>query len=78
MFTVEFPYNIGTFVRVKKDNSIGTIACYDCVSDHKDSDGNQFLIVVSGYKEAWSGVYLLDELELLTDLEIDVVVKERG
>ena len=83
IFTVHFPYDIGTFVRVKEEGSeyeeIGTIACYNCVDSKKDSDGNQFLIVVSGYKEAWSGEYLLEEIELLTDEEIDNIQKiKRG
>lgn len=80
MFTVEFPYNIGTFVRIKpsferKDcnDEIGTISCYNCVADKIDCDGNQFCMVVSGYKESWCGEYLLQEIEPLTDEEIEVI-----
>ena len=82
MFTVEFPYDIGTFVRIKSNarevnnDEIGTIACYNCVDDEPDCNGDQFVVVVSGYKEAWSGEYLLQEIELLTDEEIEKVKKK--
>lgn len=73
MFTVTFPYDIGTFVRVKKDNSIGTVACYSCVNGKADSDGNQFTIFVSGYKDAWCGEYLLNMIEVLSEEEVKEV-----
>lgn len=78
MFTVEFPYNIGTFVRVKEDNFIGTIACYNCVTDSEKNDESPFLIVVSGYRDASCGEYSLDEIELLSDEEINKVLIERS
>lgn len=65
MFTVTFPVNTGTFVKTK-DGSIGTIACYQCVSE-KDNDDH--IVMVSGYKKAWCGEYLLSELEILNTVD---------
>ena len=79
MFRVEFPYDIGTFVKIKSNfretnnEDIGTIACYNCVDDEPDSNGDQFVVVVSGYKDAWCGEYLVREIELLTEEEIEKV-----
>lgn len=87
-FTVSFPYETGTFVKIsnpeferKKDNSrykdqIGTIACYNCVTGKEDGYGEQYTVVVSGYKEAWCGEYLLHELTILTQDEIDSVKRK--
>lgn len=62
MFTVRFPYDIGTFVQVNdsrrgeppkpKDywddlGDIGTISCYNCVTNSDEDD--KFVVVVSGY-----------------------------
>lgn len=86
IFTVEFPYDIGTFVQVNDDmrgqpphpkecwddlGDIGTIACYNCVDASRNDD--KFVIVVSGYKQAWCGEYLLQEIRLLTEEEIEIV-----
>lgn len=86
IFTVEFPYDIGTFVQVNDDmrgqpphpkecwddlGDIGTIACYNCVDASRNDD--KFVIVVSGYKQAWCGEYLLREIRLLTEEEIEIV-----
>lgn len=86
MFTVEFPYDIGTFVQVNNSmgeespkpkecwddlGDIGTIACYNCVDNSQIDD--KFLVVVSGYKQAWCGEYLLREIRLLTQDEIAIV-----
>ena len=68
MFTVELPYDIGTFVKVKtKNNGVqyyGTIAAYTVARDG-------WLIWVSGYKEAITGEYLPEEVELMTTEEVD-------
>lgn len=75
-FTKTFPYNTGTFVLVDLDtydekdpkkliNRLGTIACYQCV----DEDG--FIVMVSGYKNAWCGEYLLNEIRLATEEEVN-------
>ena len=75
MFTVEFPYNIGTFVEVK--GMIGTIACYSSVTSEPDEDGYQFTVFVSGYKEPWCRECLLDKIRLLTDEEVaDILIGE--
>lgn len=77
-FTKTFPYNTGTFVVIKDDSvdwnnsesllgRLGTIACYQCVSEKYD----ELLVMVSGYKDAWCGEYLLDHLRLATEKEIE-------
>lgn len=86
MFTVEFPYDIGTFVQVNDDTrgeppkpkecwddlgDIGTIACYNCVDNSQTDD--KFVVVVSGYKQAWCGEFLLREIRLLSKEEIQLV-----
>lgn len=75
-FTKIFPYNTGTFVVVNEDGvdmskpeallgRIGSIACYQCV----DED-DELLVMVSGYKDAWCGEYLLKDIRLATASEI--------
>lgn len=86
LFTVEFPYDIGTFVQVNNSmrgespkskecwddlRDIGTIACYNCVDNSQTDD--KFVVVVSGYKQPWCGEYLLRDIRLLTDDEIEIV-----
>lgn len=77
-FTKTFPYNTGTFVLVDLDtydendpkkliNRLGTIACYQCVTDNDD----ELIVMISGYKNAWCGEYLLRDIRLATDLEIN-------
>lgn len=73
MFTVELPYDIGTFMKVKnKDGSIeycGTVAAYTVADDG-------WLVWVSGYKEAVTGEYSPDEVELMTEKEIKELKKK--
>ena len=75
-FTKTFPYDTGAFVLVDLDtydendhkkliNRLGTIACYQCVNENDD-----LIVMVSGYKSAWCGEYLLNEVRLATDLEV--------
>lgn len=75
-FTKTFPYNTGTFVVVDKDDvdiskpeslrgHLGTIACYQCVDEDDD-----LIVMVSGYKDAWCGEYLLKDIRLATESEI--------
>lgn len=75
-FTKTFPYDIGTFVLVELDtyegkhprqliNRLGTIACYQCVDE-----GDELIVMVSGYKNAWCGEYLLNEIRLATEDEV--------
>ena len=87
-FTRTFPYNTGTFVIVDEDENkvdinnpetligrLGSIACYNCVNEN---DNDSFLVVVSGYKSAWCGEYLLEETRLATDLEVETYKKVMG
>lgn len=78
-FTKTFPYDIGTFVLVDLDtyddkdskkliNRLGTIVCYQCVTEEEDA----FIVMVSGYKNAWCGEYLLSEIRLATEEEVNV------
>lgn len=75
-FTKTFPYNTGTFVVVNEDGvdmskpkallgRLGSIACYQCVDEDEE-----LVVMVSGYKDAWCGEYLLKEIRLATDSEI--------
>lgn len=63
MFTVKLPLHIGTYVKVKESDFIGTIASYTIYPDG-------IFMVVSGYKEARVGEFSLDELEVLTEDDI--------
>ena len=86
-FTITFPYNTGTIVVINKEGidyskpkallgNLGTIACYNCV-DERDGD-DDFLVVVSGYKDAWCGEYLLSDIRLATESEIDTYKQLMG
>ena len=77
-FTKTFPYDTGTFVLVDFDtyddkdqkkliNRIGTIACYQCVTEKEDVG----IVMVSGYKNAWCREYLLNEIRLATEEEVN-------
>ena len=76
-FTKTFPYDIGTFVLVDLDtydsrypkkliNRLGRVTCYQCVTE-KDA----FMVMVSGYKNSWCGEYLLSEIRLATEEEVN-------
>ena len=65
-FTVNFPVDIGTFVVTDYSDvdlsnpktllgNVGTISCYQCI-DGKHTD--DFIVMVSGYKDSWCGEYL--------------------
>lgn len=73
MIHIDLPYDFGTFVKVKdvEANLIryGSVATYEVMDDG-------YLIWVSGYKEPWCGVYLPDMVELMSDDEIEVLVKK--
>jgi hypothetical protein len=73
MIHVDLPYDFGTFVKVKDEESnlirYGSVAIYEVMDDG-------YLIWVSGYKEPWRGVYLPDMVELMSDDEIEVLVKK--
>ena len=76
-FIREFPYNTGTFVVVDLDSydendsrtlltRLGSIACYQCVNED-----DELMVMVSGYKDSWCGEYLLNELKVATEEEVD-------
>lgn len=60
-FTKTFPINTGTFVVVQVGNTkrLGTVACYQCVTEEDE----EYVVMVSGYKESWCGEYLLSEVK---------------
>lgn len=77
-FTVTFPVDIGTFVIVDYKGidlskpklllgRVGTISCYQCV-DNKEDD---HLVMVSGYKDSWCGEYLLKDVLIATEDQIN-------
>ena len=67
MFTVELPYDIGTFMKVKNKHGeveyYGTVAAYTVAKDG-------WLVWVSGYKEPIAGECLPEDVELMTAEEI--------
>lgn len=76
-FTKTFPYDTGTFVVVDLDTydkndpkqlmyRLGIITCYQCINED-----DELVAMVSGYKSAWAGAYLLSEIRLATELEVD-------
>lgn len=84
-FTKTFPIDIGTFVIVDYKNidltkpkallgRLGTVSCYQCVDNDND---NEFIVMVSGYKDAWCGEYLLSEVLIATDEQVNTYKKER-
>ena len=77
MFTIELPYDIGTFVKIteplferKKSLLCGTIVGYSVFGQ------TDITIFVSGYKEPWCGEYMLSEIEIMDESEIKKL-KER-
>ena len=71
MFTVELPYDEGTFIKIvnplfdrKQPIDVGTVVGYNVFSP------TDITVHVSGYKESWYGEYMLSEIELMTDEEI--------
>jgi predicted transcriptional regulator len=74
MFTVELPYDTGTFMKVlDKDKNVeycGTVCAYTVVNQ------NDYAIWVSGYKEAVTGEFLPDQLEPMTEEEIQELKKK--
>lgn len=67
MIHVELPYDFGTFVKIKDVDSSATL--YATISSYfVYRDG--VTVWVSGYKEAWCGEYLMEEIELMTEEEI--------
>ena len=84
-FTVTFPVDNGTHVIVDHEGvdlsnpknllgRFGTIACYQCVTNY-DKD---YIVMVSGYKDAWCGEYLLSKVLVATDEQIEMYKKEMG
>ena len=62
------PFEWGQFVKLE-NGSIGTVNAYTVANDG-------VLAWVSGYKEAWCGEYLLEEIHPLTEEEIKAKLAE--
>lgn len=75
MFTVELPYDIGTFLKVKnaygKVEYCGTVAAYTVTDDG-------WLVWVSGYKQPVGGECLPEQVEPMTAEEIDILKGEHN
>lgn len=75
MFSVELPYDIGTFVKALKENGkvdyYGTVAAYTICEDG-------WLVWVSGYRQAVTGEFLPEEVEVMTEWEINELIKKYG
>lgn len=83
-FTITFPVDIGTYVIVDHGDidlsdpknlhgRFGTLACYQCVMNDDD-----YIVMVSGYKDAWCGEYPLSKVLIATDEQIEMYKKEMG
>lgn len=77
MFTVNLPYDKGTFVKItnpaferKQPSEFGEVVGYTVFSS------TDFLVWVSGHKESWCGEYLMSEVEPMTEEEIEKVKNE--
>lgn len=75
MWTVNIPYDIGTFVKISKpwdgrDVICGTIVGF-CVFSPTD-----MTVFISAYKEAFCGEFLLKDIELMSDEEIKELEKK--
>ena len=77
MYTVNLPYDMGTFVKIvnpaferESPNYFGTTGGYTVFSP------SEFLVWVHGYKESWCGEYLMSEVEPMTEEEIEKVKNE--
>ncbi len=73
MWSVTLPYNIGTFVKIPKpwdgrDVIYGTIVGF-CVFGTDD-----MTVFVSAYKEAFGGEFALNEIELMSDEEVEELI----
>lgn len=77
MFTIDFPYDFGSFVKIidrlferKRPIEYGTIVSYTVAKDG-------IAVFVSGYKEPWCGEYMLEDVQLMTDGEVDELKRLR-
>lgn len=72
MIKIELPYDFGTFVKVKDKNReieyCGIVAAYTVVDDG-------YLVWVSGYKQAVTGEFLPEDIELMSEEEIEELKK---
>ena len=81
---VELPYEIGAFVKVieeefeRRNLVTGPKPLYGSVVAYTVTSETEYLIWVSGYKEAWSGEFLQKEVIPLTEAEIEMLITERG
>lgn len=86
-FTKTFPIDTGTFV-IRGDEAVdasnpdslrgrlGSIACYLDVA--KDNDDDDYIVMVSGYWDSWCAEYLLSELTMATDEQVEQYEKMLG
>ena len=69
MFTVDLPYDIGTFVKVPRSFDGKGIICGTIVG-YSVFNPPDMTVIVSGYEESFCGEYLLKHIELMSDEEI--------
>ena len=73
MIHVELPYDYGTFVKVKNNNGIvtcrGTVSAYMVVEDG-------YIVLVSRYNQPWETECLPEQVEPMTELEIEELASE--
>ena len=73
MWTVTLPYDIGTFVKIPKPWD-GANVLYGAIVGFCVFSSSDMTVFISGYKEAWCGEYALNEIELMSDEEIEELI----
>lgn len=74
MTTVTLPYDINTFVRIPPNNHGVHTTLFGQIVGFYVFSPTDMTVCVSGYKAAWSGEFLLREIEVMTDEEIEELV----
>lgn len=76
MIHVDLPYDYGTFMKAKDKETGDVIFCGTVVAYTVCDDG--WLVWVSGYRESCCGEFLPEEVEPMTELEIEDLMKKYG
>ena len=72
MFTVDIPYNIGDFVKVYNHFNSGEMI-YGTVAGFSVFGQTSITVLISGYKSPVVGEYLLSDVTLMTNEEIEIL-----
>lgn len=72
MFTVNIPYRLGDFVKVSRPFDGGEVV-YGTVSGFSVFSETSITVLISGYKSPFVAEYLLADVELMTNEEIEIL-----